>query len=218
MDRASRLERWSPLGGLVFVVLWLLAFGVSLANEPAESDADVVFHYTDAGNQGRAQMTTFLIVLAALFFLWFLAGLRERLARAEGRAGVCTTLGIGAGLVSSVLWVAAGVFWMGVGYTAQETPEFTVDPDSARLVAEMGYLLWVFGTVVALLIVLSTSLLGLQGNAVPSWFAWTGLVVAAAMLLTALFVGFFVFLAWVLVTSLLLVRRERGVMAVRTSA
>jgi hypothetical protein len=207
----SRLVRWAPIGGIVFVAFWIVAFALSLVEEPGTTDAEVVSHYTDPGNQGRAQMSSFLIVLAGLAFLWFLTGLRARLARAEGQVGMLTTLAFGAGLVSSALWLVASVFWMGVGYTAQETPEFTVDPDSARLVAEMGYLIWVFGTVVALLLVLATSLVGLRTDLVPRWFAWLGLVGAATMLLTVLFVGFLVFLVWLLVASILLLVRGENV-------
>jgi hypothetical protein len=189
----------------------MVAFALSLVEEPGTTDAEVVSHYTDPGNQGRAQTSSFLIVLAVLGFLWFLTGLRARLARAEGQAGVHTTLAFGAGLVSSALWIVAAAFWMGAGYTAQETPEFTVDPDSARLIAEMGYLIWVFGTVVALLLVLATSLLALRTSLVPRWFAWVGVLVAVVMLLTALFVGFFVFLVWMLVANILLLVRGENV-------
>jgi hypothetical protein len=202
------MSRWAPLGGLAFVAMWVGAFAVLLVHEPPMTDADVISHYTDAGTQGRVQMAAFLIVLAGLCFLWFLTGLGERLARAEGRVGPHTALAFGAGLVSSALWIVAGVFWMGVGYTAQETPEFTVDPDTARLVAEMAYLIWVFGTVVALLLVVATSLLGVRTGVVPRWLAWVGLLIAVAMLLTALFVGFFVFLVWVLITSISLLTRR----------
>ena len=214
----ARLARWAPLSGIAFVVLWIVAFGLSLAQEPGTADAEVVAHYTDPGNQGRAQMASFLMVLAGLLFLWFLTVLRARLARAEGKAGVHTTLAFGAGLVSSALWVMASVFWMGVGYTAQETPEFTVDPDSARLIGEMAYLIWVFGTVVALLLVLATSLLGLETGLVPRWFAWIGLLVAAAMLLTALFVGFFIFLGWLVVLSIVLIVRGEPAALSRTGS
>ena len=64
---------------------------------------------------------------------------------------------------------------------------------------------------VALLLVLATSLLGLKARVVPRWVAWLGFLVSAVMLLTALFVGFFVLLAWVLLVSIvLLVRGERA--------
>jgi hypothetical protein len=213
------VTRWSPLGGIVFVALWLVAFIAALVEEPGTSDAEVIAHYTDSANQGRAQMASFLIVLAGLFFLWFIAGLRSRLARAEGAAGVRTTLAFGAGLVSSGLWIVAAAFWMGVGYTAQETREYTVDPDTVRLVAEMAYLIWVFGTAVALVLVLATSLVALRTDLLPRWLAWAGLPVAAVILLTALFVGFFVFLAWVLATSvLLLVHGELVVVRSRSGA
>jgi len=207
--RRLSLSRWAPVSGIAFVALWGAGFGLLIANEPGDSDAEILSFYADAGNQGRAQMASFLMVIAGLFFLWFLTVLRGRLARAEGQAGPHTALAFGAGLVASALWLVASVFWMAIGYTIQETATFTLDPNMSRLVNEMAYLTWVFGTVVALLIVLVTSLLGLKTGVVPRWLAWIGLIVAVAMLLTALFVGFLIFLGWVLAVSIVfLVRTE----------
>ena len=205
------MSRWWPLTGIAFGAFWIAAFGLYLVKEPGVSDAERVAFYNDESNQGRAQIASVLIVVAGLFFLWFLTGLRARLARAEGKDGALTALAFGAGLVASALWVVASVFWMAPGYTIQEDDAFTLDANVSRLVAEMGYLIWVFGTVVALLLVLATSLLGLKARVVPRWVAWLGFLVSAAILVSALFVGFFVFLAWVLLVSIVfIVRGERA--------
>jgi len=157
------------------------------------------------------QIGFFLMVAACLFFICFLAVLRGHLARAEGRPGPYTALGFGAGLVASALWLVASIFFMAVSYTAQETREFVVDPNTERLVGEMGYLLFVVGTPVAALLVLATSLLGVKARLAPKWLAWVGFPLAALMILAFLaVVPFLIFLGWVLVVSLMLIWKPNG--------
>jgi hypothetical protein len=193
------------LSGIAFVALWIGGFAVSLVDEPGDSDAEILTYYADDGNRGGDQIGFFLALAACLFFLWFLTVLRARLAGAEGKAGPYTALGFGAGLVATALWIVASVFFMAVSYTAQETPEFKVDPNTERLISEMGYLLFVVGTPVAGVLVLATSLLGLKARLVPRWLSWLGFPIAALMILAFLAViPFLIFLAWVLVVSIVL--------------
>ena len=71
-----RGERWAPLSGLVFVVLWIVAFVVGLGGEESKSDVEIVAHYADEANRSTAVTFFFLVVLASLVFLGFLAVLR----------------------------------------------------------------------------------------------------------------------------------------------
>lgn len=210
---ASRLVRWAPLSGIAFVALWLAAFAVALFDEGGESDAEIVAYYADEGNLGRYQTLFFLVVLASLVFLGFLAVLRSRLARAEGRAGPLTTLIFGAGIAASTIWLVAGVFWMGVAYTTSETKEFRIDPDTERLVSEMAYLFWVTGMYAAILVVLGTSLLALRTRVLPRWLGWLGLPIAVSLLGSLGVFPFFLFLGWVLLVSTVLLTRTGEVAA-----
>jgi len=209
------MTRWAPLSGIAFVALWI-GGAILEASSPGDSDADILSYYADSGNRGRHQVAFFLILAACLFFLWFLTILRGRLARAEGRPGPLTALSFGAGLVATALWLVAGVFFLAISYTAQETKEFKVDPNTERLISEMGYLFFVIGTPVAALLVISTSLLAMKKGIVPKWLAWFGLVLAVPMLLIFLAViPFLIFLVWVLAVSIvLLLQPERTEQAV----
>ncbi len=202
------MSRWTPLCGTVFVVLWIAGSFLALVEEAGDSDAEILSYYADDGNRGRAVAGAWLILFAGLFFLWFLAVLRGRLARAEGRPGPYTAIGFGSGLVASALWLVADVFFMGVAYTVDQNDNFKLDPNLHRLVGEMGYLLFVLGTPAAALLVLATSLLGVKAGVVPKWLAWLGFPVTALMILAFLFVvPFLIFLAWVLVVSIVLTVR-----------
>lgn len=200
------MTRWAPLSGIAFAVLWVGAFFVLLVDEPGDSDAEILTYYADDGNRGRVTTGAWLILFACLFFIWFLAVLRCRLARAEERPGPFTAVGFGAGLVASGLWLVADVFFMGIAYTVDQDQDFKLDPQLDHLVSEMGYLLFVFGSPAAGLVVLATSLLGLKAGVVPRWLGWLGFPIAALMILTFLFVvPFLIFLAWVLVVSIVFI-------------
>ena len=205
--RRIRLARWWPLSGIAFVLLWVPFFALAIGESEAETDAAIVAHYADEGNRGQDQTLFFLIVLASLCFLGFLAVLRSRLACAECRAGPLTPLTFGAGIAAATLWLVAGVFWMAVAYTASETKEFRVDPDTERLVSEMAYLFWVTGMFTVLVVVLGTSLLALRTRVLPKWLGWLGLLVAVALLGSLGVFPFFLFLGWVLLVSIVFLAR-----------
>jgi len=208
----SRLARWSPLSGIVFVALWIGAFVVALGDSSeGESDAEIVAYYADDANRGMDIVFFDLIVAASLCFLGFLAVARSRLSRAEGRAGPWTTLTFGSGIAATTLWLVAGVFWMAVAYTANETKEFRVDPDTERLVSEMGYLFFVTGIYATIPVVLGISLVALQTTVLPRWLGWLGLPIAVSLLGALGVFPFFLFLGWVLlVSTVLIVRGERA--------
>jgi hypothetical protein len=77
----DRWQRWSPLAGIAFAVLFLAALGVS-GSGPGDTPAEQ--WYADDGNRGAVFFVFFLIVGAALCLLWFLGALRGALVRAEG--------------------------------------------------------------------------------------------------------------------------------------
>lgn len=207
----SRLTRWAPLSGIGFVALWIAAF-VLLAGEEGESDAAIVAHYADDSNRGQDVIAFDLIVAAALCFLGFLAVLRNRLEATKGGRASLAAAAFGAGIAATTLWLVAGVFWMAVAYTANETNEFRVDPDTQRLVSEMAYLFFVAGAYASILVVLGTSL-ALRTRLLPKWLGVLGLVVAVSLLGALGVFPFFLFLGWVLIVSVVLLVRPSGAVA-----
>jgi hypothetical protein len=57
----------------------------------------------------------------------------------------------------------------------------------------------------ASIVVLSASTAALRTGVLPAWLGWTGLVVAVVMLFAVFFIPILIFVAWVLVVSLLMV-------------
>ncbi len=195
--------RWAPISGVLFVALWIVAFFL-FGDESGESDGEIVSFYADSGNRTRQVAAYFVVLAAGLAFIWFLSILRGRMADAEGKVGSTTALAFGAGLVASVFWTLAAIFWMAISFAADDSDVFVVDPNTTRVVDNMGYAIWISGTTVALLVVLATGLVGLRTGFLPKWLAWVSFVVALTMIASFAFVPFLIFLGWMLVVSILL--------------
>lgn len=201
----SAWARWSPISGIVFVALWISLFVV--AKDPGDTDAEITAYFADDDNRTRQVWTFFLVLGAALFFVWFLTVLRGRLAQAEGRPGPLTALAFGAGLVALGLWIVADVFFAAVAFALDFTENdlYTVDPNTFRLLDNMGYTLWFSGTTIASLVVIAASILSVRTGLLPKWLGWLGFVAAATMLVAFFFIPFLIWLGWVLVVSIVLI-------------
>jgi hypothetical protein len=85
--RSSVWTRWSPASGAVSVLFWVVTLIVT-GNDVSSGDSDgkILAYYADSGHRQRHIAGFFLVLVALLFFIWFLSVLRGRLARAEGGA------------------------------------------------------------------------------------------------------------------------------------
>src|SRR5439155_9512088 len=95
----SRWDRWGPIGGIAFAVLFVVA--ASLIDLPSSDDSVKKFtdFYNDGGNRAQIIISAYLFWLAGVFFIWFLASLRVRLLAVEGEPGRLTSIAFGSGLV-----------------------------------------------------------------------------------------------------------------------
>jgi hypothetical protein len=167
-------ERWAAVGGLVALALGGVAvvFERSTPN-PNPSPAEVVDFYVD--NRAALLVQSVLFVLSSGIFLWFLAGLRSRLARAEGHSD----------RVSSIVH-AAGVAWVVVNLVVQ-APQIALAraagdglaPQVATVVNDMGLALATIADVPVAVMVAGVGVLSLRATVFPVWVGWLSMVVAA---------------------------------------
>jgi hypothetical protein len=197
--------RWSPVAGIVFVVLWIITFIIT-GNSPdsSDSDAKIVSYYAESGHRARDIAGLFLVLAASLFFLWFLASLRARLVQAEGGGAGLAAAAFGAGLVWAVLTFAAVVSFAAPSFARSDTDKFQLDPNTFRLLNDLGYVLWFGGTTIAAVTVVATAIVSSRTGLLPKWLTWVSFVVAATLLVAFLFFPILIFLGWVLVVSIVL--------------
>jgi hypothetical protein len=113
----------------------------------------------------------------------------------------------GAGIASAVLFFAAIVFFTGPALAANDTSKFHLDPNTFRLLNDMGYEFWVGAVMTGAVVVFATSAAAL--GTLPRWFTRAGVVVGVVLLFAVFFLPAFLYWAWILVASILLVREPR---------
>ena len=204
----SQWERWNPLAGVLAVAGMLVAFAL-VASAPSTNDSDqkISTYFTTQSHQTRGIIGFFVFVAGILFLLVFLSVLRGRIADAEGGSGRLASLAFGSGVASSVLFLGSIALFQGPALTTDDTGKFVLDPNTFRLVNDTAYELWVAAVIVGALVVWTTSAVALRTGLLPRWFGWLGVLVGVIQLAAIVFIPVFVYWGWILVASLLLLRK-----------
>ena len=204
-------ERWSAASGVVSVVLMAVAFAVAGSSpDSGDPEAKIASYLTSNSNQNQNFVAFFVFVAGILFMLVFLSVLRARLAAAEGSSGGLAPLAFGSGVASAALWIVSVSFFVAPLAVADDRGALGARADLYALSNDAGYLLWVGAVVLGALVVWATSAVAFKTGVLPRWFAWVGVVVGVICLLAIFFIPAFVYWAWILVASILLLRRREG--------
>jgi hypothetical protein len=201
VKRDDHLRRWVGLGGLVFVVVLLVTIFATPESPVATASAAKVARFV---HQHRSSLylnayLTSLAVLVAATFLWYL---REVVAP-NPRGRRLANLGFAGGL----LFLVGGIFNAGVSFAMADVATH-VDPSVLQTLnifaQDVG---GIAGGATALLLG-ATSLAILRSRALPSWFAYVGLVLAVASFVIPM-LGLPIVGLWVLVTTLVILLTSR---------
>src|SRR5207253_8449115 len=190
-----RQQRRSMLAGMAFVALFLAGVFVTFANTPNIKSSDTaatvarkwVSELSSSGPRVGMLVGAYLLIIAAIAFVWFCSGLREWLAAdgASGRA-ISSLRVLGAGAI------AVGAMTGGAGTAgAIEFGEFPVpqNGDAIWAVSDVSYplLFVVFGLVSAALI---ATIAASAGEAVPRWIVFAGVIAVFGSIAGVFFIPF----------------------------
>jgi hypothetical protein len=208
---AFRGERSAGWAGIFFVALSTLWAVVQVSVGPPElgksSTEEFTSFYADQGNRIALILATLGLALAGFALLWFLGGLRSVLRRTEGDTGTLSTTAMMGGAVLVGLLFVFNAVQVAVPWALEESDNFRLDPDSARLFEGLSYLLAIQGALVAAAFVGAASKLFRNAGLYPTWLAWGGLVIAALNFVLAVpihGVSLILLLPWALVVSVLM--------------
>jgi hypothetical protein len=219
---APRLERFAAACGIIFVLLFFA--GLLLQDTGASSHdvspAEVVAHYSDGDNELRREIGATLVGFAVFFLLLFLGSLRRALQRAEGERGVFTSAAYAGGVVMAAFLGISAALATAVASAEGFYDNYDVEANTALTFSTLS--LWALGlaSVGGAVLVGSASLVAWKTGLFPKWLAIAAFVAAALGFFgetTAAFgVGYVVTLAWLLVASVILVKRGPGVSEARS--
>jgi hypothetical protein len=201
--------------GAVHGVLFLVSYWLLSSRPSATASIDEINEfYGSSGSRRVLLVGLYLMPFAGIAFIWFVVALRMW---EEGAARQVNIMLSNIQLVSGILYVAllfAGAASTSVLAASVEFSQGTIDPVAAFQFPQFGNtLMLVFALRMAAMFVLTTSTIGRTSRVVPKWFAISGYVVAAFLLLSASLEAWLalVFPVWLLVFSVILLRRARAI-------
>jgi hypothetical protein len=211
----SRWERWGPLGGIVFVVLFVV--GLALNNIPSADDsaAKIANFYNDSGDRAQLIISSYVLWLGGLFFLWFVASLRARLLAVEGAPGRLSSIVFGGGILFVAMLMVAAACFASIAGDITFGDENFVGLDGARFIPELGYpILFIAGMFAAIAMIDAVSVLIIRTGVFPRWIGWFGFFAAIALLFAGFFLPMIFLLLWVVFVSVAMLRPPRAAAAV----
>lgn len=204
-------DRWAPLTGVLSVACSVVGTLMVLSQpQDKDSDAKIVAYFAVHSHRVKGWVGFFVFLAGLLFLLAFLTALRERLLTAEGQPGRLSALVFGAGIAAVPLTAVSMLFANATLFASSNTARFHLDPNTFRLLADSAYAAWVSAVIVSALVVWGTSAIALRTGLLPRWYARLGILVGLIQLFAFFFFPVFVWLLWIVATSVLLVRRRPG--------
>jgi hypothetical protein len=217
-DEAAHFRRitlGTAAAGAAFVVLFVVSVSIlAQAPGPRASDEAIVQYYSGADRRWLSIVGLYLLPLAAVAFLWFIAALREWVSGSSRRLNqVLSNVQLLSGIAFIALSLTASAATV-VGAFEVEFGHGVLDPAAARQFPLFGSaLFYVFAMRMAAIFVTSTTGIVRGSGIFPRWFQVVSYVVAACLFLVpsrGLWLTF-VFPAWVLLLSALIVFRRKSI-------
>lgn len=196
---SSWLERWSPLGGLLFVAVALFSFLSPSGDGPGDTAEEVVSYANE--KSGWNDLALIFALLSLILLGWFVSGLYARLRRVE--AGGCSVMALVGGVAFTVLFFAAMTIWTAplIELDDESASVQTAQAETYLAIDDVGWVLLGGSGIGAGLMIIGASLAALRATLVPAWAGWIGVALGVIALATIAFVGLFAWLAWLLIAS-----------------
>lgn len=169
-------ERWARATGIVFVVLFVLAYIIYGDQPQVGSSADEVVAFFD-GDRGRVITASIIFGVAVMFLLWFVAALASTLREAGQGGWGAATIASGATL-GAVMYVLI-LFSVGLAYSIAGTGETGVT-------TALNEIVWACVVMISFPAALLTfaAAIGLRrAGIISDGLAWIGVAAAVIVLL-----------------------------------
>jgi hypothetical protein len=206
---SAGLARWASLGGILYVVLFVIGVIVMFDGEPDgdASPAKVIAYYSKSSHRDKISIGWIIAGLGIFAFLWFLSSLRRAVRRWEGEDGFLTALTTIGGAVYATLAFAAIAINVGIRTMSDDTYHHTVFPGLIHAADDASYVLHATGGAGASAMIIAASLAALRAAVVPKWAGWLGIVAGILALASIVFFPQAAIALWILIVSGLLFAR-----------
>jgi hypothetical protein len=208
VSRPRSAARWASLGGLLYVVLFVVGTIVLFSASPSgkSTPAKVIQWYSDGGHRDRVNMGWLLAGLGVFFLLWFIAALRRAVSAVDGE-GILTTIVTVGGAVYAALAFASLALNAGIRTMSDDTYQHRVFPELIHAADDVGYVMHATGAAALGAMIIAASLAFMWATVWPRWAGWLGVLVGILAIASIAFIPQLLFLLWILIVSLLMFLR-----------
>ena len=206
------LARWGALGGILYVVLFIVGTVLLYSDSPDSSSAPakIVAYYSDSGNRDKLAAGWVVGGLGVFFLLWFIGALRRAVRRWEGEDGYLTAMTTIGGVVYATLALAALAINMGIRTMSDDTFQHTVYPELMHAADDASYILHATGGAGASAMIIAASIAAMRAGVIRAWAMWLGIAAGILALASVLFFTQAAIALWIIVVSGLLFARGRA--------
>ncbi len=200
-------RRVTPLAGVLSVVLFVVSVLVAEADSNSPDDdatgAELASYLAD--NLGTLAIGTVLWGLGTIALIWFLDGLRTRIAPASGQLA---RLAYGFGFAAA-LFLLASIVPEVAGALASDNLDRNLEGGAAEAMTALGDGFFIAAELMLVGFFLAVGLAAVRARVLPAWVGWISLVLAVVALIPPIgwAVVVFAFPLWLLLVSALLWRQ-----------
>jgi hypothetical protein len=212
----SGWQRWVPLSGILFVVLFVIGF--LLGTGPDDSDdAKLLAWYADSGHQTAAVIGAYAFALAGVSMLFFINRIRAVVAAAEpGNAILAPFIASAGTIFVAGLMVAAATFAAIPAEAKLGSGHLATNADLLRFFPSIGFgALLVLGMFPLIAAMLVTAYASMKLGIFPSWFNWLTIVCAIVLIFAVEFVPLIGLAVWLIAGTVVLMGKQPAAAAIR---
>jgi hypothetical protein len=203
IDKAGRQLR-APWAASVAGLLFSVMFTAALVLVRTERDQM-------SGSAAMVVGGLYLAPFAGIMFLWFVAVIRDQIGDREDR--FFATVFFGSGILFVALLFATAAVVSTPATIGEMTGQTTLSEESQTVLRGLGYtLLFAMATRAAAVFMIAAATVGIRSGTFPRWFTLLGYLLGLVLLFAVSFVDWVILVlpAWVAVTSVFILRRERA--------
>ena len=202
------VARWAALSGAVYVLLFVVGTIVLFTGSKGGDDppATIVKWYSDSGHRDQVHFGWILIGLSIFFLLWFVAALRRSVSVRDTEGILTAIVSLGGGIYAACALVAVALN-DGIRTMSDDTYQHRVFPELIHAADDAGWVIHASGAAGLAAMIIAASAAFMARATWPRWAGWLGIVVGVLTLASVAFFPQFLFLAWILVVSILMFLR-----------
>jgi hypothetical protein len=205
---AARLRAWSSLGGVAFAVLAVIGAIFLYDGPQGSSPAKMAAWYGSGSNRTHINIGWLLVGLGLLCLIWFVAGVRERVAVAEQAFAPGGSFLTGLVTIGGTAFVAAGVCQIGIASgiktMSDDTFHHQVYSGLIHAAGDASYVILAGSGIAMATLIFAVALATFSFGLLPRWVGWFGVVAGVAAIFSLFFFTMLVWLLWLAVASVAL--------------